>query len=171
MTWVARPGPRRIAVATVAVLAAGCGQPSGRVQETSSDALVGDTTPAWICRLGSQGGFTGGGEGYVVHSDGRVDSWSRSTASSEVETRRLGTASADQMRPLRQALLAPELDSIHLQESGNLTIFFEFIRTDGHRRWTWPAGSPAGRTSKVPEPVQRCYASALEIARQVQRSP
>ena len=132
----------------VVALLLGCG--GSRDDDRAMDAARTDDAAVWVCRTGTQGGFTGGGDGTVVHSDGRVQAWVQDTADSAVELRLLGIATDAQLAPLRQALAAPELDAIRLQESGNLTAFVEILDAQGRRRWSWPAGSRAGRVAKVP---------------------
>ena len=146
-------------VLLAAVVSSGCGG-----HDSHESAAV---TVVWSCLIGTEGGFTGGGDGYEIHSDGRVVSWSRSTADAEVEKRQIGQADTEQLQPLLQALAVRELHTIALQESGNLTTFLESRSSlQPTQRWSWPADRMGGRTAKVPALVHDAYEAALALARQ-----
>ena len=134
----------------------------GRNEPRSTNA----STPVWTCLTGTQGGFTGGGGGYEIHSDGRAWAWSRLTADAEVDKRPLGQVQPEQLLPLVAALAVEELYRIDLQESGNMTTFLE-VRSTQHptKRWSWPADRMGGRAVKVPQPVQNAYEAASAITR------
>jgi hypothetical protein len=138
---------------------AGCGRPDSR--ETSK------ATSVWSCVIGTTGGFTGGGDGYEIHSDGRVLAWSLSTADAEIDKQPIGQAEPEQLLPLMHALAVPDLRSIELRETGNMTTFLEARSSEQPtQRWSWPADRMGGRTPKVPAPVHTAFEAALAIAQQ-----
>lgn len=114
--------------------------------------------PAWSLRIGSQGGFTGGGSGHLLRSDGTVTKWSRVTPQDSTTTEAAGTASAESILELKAALESLGASQIEYASSGNMTVFIEWMAPPAPRRWSWPEG-PAG--AKIPDPVQRVYAAAL----------
>ena len=121
----------------------------------------------WICTFGSEGGFTGGGSGYEIHSTGQILTWSQVTPQHPLEKQEVGHASEEQLEPLSIALQTPGLQSIRFAQSGNLTTFLEVTRQGHKQRWSWAAGSAGDRTPKIPELVRDCFEAAQAIARQV----
>jgi len=115
------------------------------------------TNPGWTVRFGSRGGFTGGGQGHLVHSDGRVQAWSQITPQDSITLRDAGRASADALRELRDAMTDPALVAITEQETGNLTTFLEWIEDGGMRRYSWAerSGEPG-----LPQPLERALGAA-----------
>ena len=141
------------------VIATGCG---GRDAHPPTKAAT-----VWSCVIGTQGGFTGGGGGQEIHSDGRVLAWSRITADAETEKSLLGQVEQERLLPLIEALAVEELYLVDLRESGNLTTFLE-IRSSKHptKRWSWPADRMGGRPVKVPTLVRQAYEAASNITRE-----
>ena len=125
---------------------------------TSREDLQLDTRPAWTVRFGSRGGFTGGGDGNLVHSDGRVQAWSQITPDDSISLRDVGHASPDALRELHEAMIDPEFVALTHRETGNLTTFLEWIEGTEIRHYSWAErhGAP-----ELPRPLER----ALEGAR------
>ena len=130
----------------------------GSAKHAAAGAVSG---PAWAVRIGSQGGFTGGGSGYVVRSDGTVFSWSRITPQDSITTRAAGVASGETLRALHAALESLDASKAVLARTGNMTVFLEWIEAPGPHRWSWPEGAP---DAKLPSPVHRAYLAALAAA-------
>lgn len=128
---------RAFATATILILIgfSGCG---GRPERGRTEESGGAGGMPWTVRIGSQGGFTGGGGGYVVHADGSVESWSRITPQDPIETEALGDASPDRLAALQRALMDPQLAALTYEKSGNLTGFLEWSDANGVRRYSWP---------------------------------
>ncbi len=111
----------------------------------------------WRVRIGSHGGFTGGGDGHVVHSDGRVQAWSQITPQDSIALRDEGRASAEALKALREAMTDPALVSLTHRETGNMTGFLEWIEGGTMRQYSWAerAGEPG-----LPVPLARALAAA-----------
>jgi hypothetical protein len=146
------PFIRRAACAAVVVtLASSCG---GRRE---GDAPAASARP-WSVNVGSQGGFTGGGSGHWVRSDGTVASWSRITPQDSITTRTAGVASGETLRALHATLESLDASQTVFASTGNMTVFIEWMEAPAPRRWSWPAGTP---DAKIPSPVHRAYLAAL----------
>jgi hypothetical protein len=109
-------------------------------------------------RVGSQGGFTGGGSGHVIHSDGTVQAWSRLTPGDSLDTRVVGRAAPAALRSLERAMTDPDLVRLRREETGNMTAFLEWSRTSERRRWSWAERMPG---PELPPPLERAYLAAL----------
>jgi hypothetical protein len=70
--------------------------------------------------FGSGGGFTGMANGYVIHSDGKIEKWSGLYFRRD-QSAPLGTASAESLQPLRQQFAAQAFKKWSFQETGNMT--------------------------------------------------
>lgn len=116
----------------------------------------------WSVRFGSSGGFTGGGAGYEILASGAVSSWKRVTAQASVTSISIGSASAPSVNALFEAMTAPDLVSLKLSASGNMTSFLEWRQGDESRRYSWEDGVTP------PEPVARAQAAALAAIRDAQ---
>lgn len=148
--------PRALATSSIVILLglSACG---GRAEREGAAASGGSTGMQWTVRIGSQGGFTGGGSGQVVYSDGRVESWSRITPQDPIDSEPLGHAAPDRLAALRRALVDPQLASLTYEKQGNLTGFLEWRQGDRVRRYTWAerAGGP-----DLPEALGNALAAA-----------
>ena len=114
--------------------------------------------PPWSVRIGSQGGFTGGGSGYLLRSDGAVLAWSRITPQDSLTTQTAGVASPESLLVLHGALASLAASNTVFERTGNMTVFLEWIEAPAPRRWSWPEGAAA---DKIPAPVDRAYRAAL----------
>jgi len=152
-----------------AVLLCGCGRQSPPAEESAAPSR----TSAWTCMMGTEGGFTGGGNGYEIHSTGQVLAWSRSTASSERETRPLGSVDSENLAPLTAAVERSRSQALSAKDRSNMTTFFRWTaEQEGlDTFWTWPADRMGGRDPKVPQSIRDCYEAALDIVRQVEEQP
>jgi hypothetical protein len=151
------PRPRALATASIVVFFgfAACG---GRTERGGAPASERAGAMQWSVRIGSQGGFTGGGSGHVVHADGRVESWSQITPQDALEHEAVGHADPGRLAAVERTLMAPQLTDLTYQKRGNLTGFLEWRAGNQVRRYTWPerAGAP-----DVPEALR----AAIEATR------
>src|SRR5262245_23812444 len=132
--------------------AAGCGHP--------------DDSPAWTIKVGAQGGFTGGGSGHLIHSDGTVEEWSQVVPGDSVTVKRIGRADGKSVRALQEAATTPEMVALGLHETGNMTAFLEWNQGPESRRYSW---AERGTEPELPPPLQKTYAAAQGVVRSAQR--
>jgi hypothetical protein len=153
-----------LAVVFSLLCAAGCGGEPKNGEP--SDAPAGSAAPSWMVRVGAQGGFTGGGSGHIVRSDGTVLSWSQLTPEESITQESLGRAEPKTLRELHRAMTDPALAAVEQSESGNLTAFLEWRLGDRSRRFSWTErlGEPV-----LPPPLQRAYLATLAAVRSAQR--
>jgi len=164
---------RRAALAAAVLTVANCGggrragnaQPAHGARTEAPPAASGQP---WSVNLGSQGGFTGGGSGHRVRSDGTVSSWSRITPQESLTTRAVGLASSETLHVLHAALESLDVSRTTFASTGNMTVFIEWIETAAPRRWSWPEGTP---DAKIPSPVHRAYLAALAAVASARPAP
>jgi hypothetical protein len=155
------------------LLGAGACACGGRMSDQKPQARSGSkpsgpapTEPMWTVRIGSQGGFTGGGSGQEIRSDGSVESWSQITPDDQVTRQAVGHAEASALAALQEAMTAPELRAAQSAETGNMTTFLEWQAGGEVRRWSW---AESMRGAKIPDPVQRAYQAALAAVNSARR--
>lgn len=159
---MAAPCVFRAAGLAAAVVLAGCcgsdrdqgGSPSDKPAATATSGWTG---PPWSVRIGSQGGFTGGGSGHLLRSDGAVLSWSRVTPQDSVTTQAAGMMDGESLRALHTSLDSLAASKAVFERTGNMTVFLEWIEAPALRRWSWPEGTS---DDKIPAPVLRAYFAA-----------
>jgi hypothetical protein len=107
--------------------------------------------------VGSQGGFTGGASGYLVHADGTVQSFSRITPDDTMNLQTVGLAGAGEIEALRQAIADPALGRVELHETGNLTAFLDWTAGGERRAFSWgeTVADPV-----LPGPLQKALRAA-----------
>ena len=112
---------------------------------------------SWEVRIGSEGGFTGGGAGHVIRSDGAVYSWTASAAAGPLATKLLGRAAPEAVQTLARALAAPALRALNYQKTGNMTSFLEWSQESELRKYSWPEqpGAPL-----LPAPLKQAHDAA-----------
>ena len=119
---------------------------------------------SWVVTLGSEGGITGGGSGYRIHADGRVESWKRLTAQAEPESTLLGRAQAKEVENLHTALSKTTSLETATGNRGNMTAFLDWREGQLSKRYTWIDGdTPAA-------PVATAFETAMQIVRSLQRN-
>jgi len=149
-----------------ATFATGCGSANDRPRPAADAVPAPDTTAAarpqfhtWQVTIGSRGGFTGGGSGWIIHASGRVVEWSQVTPGDPITSTEVGQATPAAIAALEQALRAPELQASKLQESGNMTAFLEWTDPPRILRWSWPVrGGPSA--ADPPAAVAPAHAAA-----------
>lgn len=154
-------GLRGIALGLVCC-AAGGGSGCQRGARNAESARPERPAAAWFVRIGAQGGFTGGGSGYVIHADGRVTSWSQMTPGDSVAIRDEGRAPLQAIADLEAALRSPELTDLEHAETGNMTAFLEWHEAGRTRRWSWVERL---RSGELPPALARAHAAALAAAK------
>jgi hypothetical protein len=139
----------------------GCGGDSDKVPAADVNKTP-ETQPspvtAWTVRLGSQGGFTGGGSGHFIHSGGKVQAWSQIVPGDTISVEVIGQAEPESLQALERAISDPALGAVNQQEFGNMTTFMEWTRTSEYRRWSWPESYDK---PQLAPPLQRAYRAAL----------
>jgi len=166
--WVTSGAP---ALAFLAVFSGCCG---GKRTEAARDASpkAGAEAPppgdseVWSVRLGAAGGFTGGGSGSIVWSDGRVQTWSQVVPGEAIETQEAGRVEPEALRALRETMTAPDLVALVHTDAGNMTGFLEWREGTAFRTWTW---KEMAREPALPAPLARARDAALAAVRAAQR--
>jgi hypothetical protein len=128
---------------------------------TQSGAPAGDKMPSaapWSVRVGEVGGFTGGGGGHIIRSDGTVTRWTRVTPQDSIESSLVGKSTSGAIRDLRAALASPDLAALSFERSGNMTAFLEWVGPPQPRRWTWSEGT---KDAELPAALRQAYLAAL----------
>ncbi len=92
---------------------------------------------------GASGGFTGGGGGYTLYPDGRVESWQQIRAGSEIETKLIGNVSSDAVLKIRRIIDENELLRLEHTVAGNMTRSVIFRKDGREHSVSWPAESGA----------------------------
>lgn len=118
----------------------------------------------WEVWIGSRGGFTGGGSGHLIRSDGGVYSWSQATAGSTPTTKALGRVTPEALQALERAMTAPDLRALKHLETGNMTGFLEWRQDADVREYSWAERAGA---QPLPAPLQRAYGAALAVVTSV----
>lgn len=107
--------------------------------------------------FGSGGGFTGMAEGYVIHSDGKVEKWSGiHFRRSKVET--VGVVTQEALQPLRQMFETKAFERWSYQETGNMTTSVQCIHGNDTTVVSW-AGLEPGR--EAPPAIQDFYSKLM----------
>lgn len=108
--------------------------------ERGPDPVTSSTrSPAasWRLSLVTAGGFTGGGSGVEIWSDGSVFSMSTAVGGSEAEREYMGQKSCDAVRNL--AKLLAEAEDVSYQKRGNMTTAMAWWGDDFRHEWSWPS--------------------------------
>src|SRR5262245_31704382 len=143
-----------------AFAAAGCGSDGSGSAKNESTPPESVTVRPWQVKIGARGGFTGGGSGYVLWSDGRVQAWSQITPSDSTTHQWVGNAELGTVAQLAVALTASDLQALKLQETGNMTGFLESVEAPRMQRWSW---AEKGGDTPLPAPLRRAYDAALGV--------
>ena len=158
-----RPSMARLRLPTFCALLAlsidltACGSQRGNGGGSPAEA-------SWVVTIGSEGGFTGGGSGYRLYADGRVESWKRLTTQAAPESTLLGRASRQAVERFHEALAATAPMDSATSVRGNMTAFLDWREGQLRKRYTWVEGeTPA-------TPVATAYEAAMEIVRSLQRN-
>ena len=111
-------------------------------------ALASEDTQKESLSWGCSGGFTGGGDGVVVHRDGEIHRWSRPTYRDPVEqsfVRSDGAATRDLFAELERI----SFTGIHYNKVGNMTCSVTLRRDGSTHIVAWPIGDPAAPSEVV----------------------
>src|SRR5262245_53560635 len=98
VSWRRRPFARLALLPVAALFAVAVCIPACGSQRESSTGNA--PASSWVVTLGSEGGITGGGSGYRIHADGRVESWKRLTTQAAPESTLLGRAPREEVENL-----------------------------------------------------------------------
>jgi len=119
---------------------------------------------SWVVTIGSEGGITGGGSGYRIHADGRVESWKRLTAQAEPESTLLGRAPRKEVENLHATLTKTTSLEAATGNRGNMTAFLDWREGQLSKRYTWIDGdAPAA-------PVATAFEAAMQIVRSLPKN-
>lgn len=111
--------------------------------------------PDWRIDLGSSGGFTGGGTGYRVASDGTVQRWTVLLAGEEPTLEPVGKASEASLAELERAVR--DLEGIRMDQPSNMTGSLEWGLGTRSGRFRWPVGAD------LPEALARAVQAAKAV--------
>jgi len=111
-----------------------CGKPGSRTTD-----MILDYDILWS----TSGGFTGGGEGYTLYRDGRLESWTQVRASLPRETKFIGNVSNGAVLKIRRIVQENELLRFNHNVTGNMTTSLIFRNDDGEHSVSWPANAKA----------------------------
>jgi hypothetical protein len=142
-------------------LVTGCERDRKAGSETTPAGKVADKPDAgtpWTVRVGAQGGFTGGGSGHLVHSNGTVQAWSQIVPNDSISFESKGRTDEPSLAALLAAITAPDLVGLQHEEVGNMTVFLSFSRGTELRRWSW---AERADETKLPPPLEKAYDTTL----------
>ncbi len=107
--------------------------------------------------VGSSGGVTGYGRGYRIERYGIIDEWElRGGSTFIVSTAKLPASS---VRTLFDHTTSLRLDTLDINETGNMTYWIEIANDNSIHRILWST------TDHLPEEVVRWYDSLLRFCR------
>jgi len=115
-----------------------------------------DFTIIW----GTGGGFTGFADGFILHSDGRMERWSGQYFRRE-KIQPLGVISAAQLESLHRTLAKHNLRELHYQETGNMTTRVWCITGRDTTIVSWNGVEPG---AEVPAALQELYENLQRAA-------
>ena len=113
-------------------------------------------------KWGTSGGFTGGGEGYILYSDGSVARWKKSRAGATIETRILGKISDEAAGDIRRLIDANKLLQFNHNRAGNMTTALTIISKGTEHTITWP-DEPGKTPIEVVKLMEQLQASAKAL--------
>jgi hypothetical protein len=110
--------------------------------------------------FGSGGGFTGMANGYIIHSNGKVEKWSgQYFRRDKVETMDTVVAS-ETLQPLKEMFGIEAFKQWSHQETGNMTTRVWCISGQDTAIVSWRGTAPG---KEVPQPIRDFYASLMKI--------
>jgi len=106
---------------------------------------------AFLITIGSGGGFTGMSNGYVIHSSGAVERWSRLAAGKD-SIQSAGAITEEEA--VRLKMIADSLDFFQIPRGapGNMTSFVEMVNDSSRHAVQWSGmydDAPPGVFSRV----------------------
>jgi hypothetical protein len=105
---------------------------------------------------GTSGGFTGGGEGYILYTDGRLAQWKKRTAASPIETREIGRATLETAAEIGRIIDENKLLQFKHVRPGNMTTSV-IIRSKGREHaisWSAESVKPPMEVAPLMERLQ-----------------
>lgn len=118
-----------LALMAIVSLAHACAKPTTR----SGEAII-----PYEVKWGTSGGFTGGGEGYILYTDGRLARWKQITPASEIEMRVIGKITPEVCIQIRQIIEENNLLKFNQLSSGNMTTTLTISSGGQDHRISWP---------------------------------
>ncbi len=110
--------------------------------------------------FGSGGGFTGMADGYIIHSNGKIEKWSgQYFRRDKVET--MGTVAASEiLKPLKEMFDTGAFAQWSYQETGNMTTRVWCISGQDTIVVSWNGTEPG---KEVPQPIRDFHADLMKI--------
>jgi hypothetical protein len=105
--------------------------------------------------LSSGGGFSGLWNGFILHSDGTIESWQGKQSKTEGVTR-LGTIDAGEINEIKAMIEKDGIMGRAFRETGNMTTMLRVTDGDEMRFITWPG--TIEDDAKMPAEVRGVYA-------------
>jgi hypothetical protein len=120
--------------------------------------------------LGSGGGFTGMANGYIIHSDGKIEKWSGLYFRRD-KVEPFGTASKEALKPLSQVFGERAFAQWSYKETGNMTTQVWCISGQDHARRdtaivSWNGIEPG---KEVPQPIRDLYENLMQAVNSVRK--
>jgi len=140
-------------ICPLAFLTAACGKPA----KQNANAM-----PDYEIQWGTSGGFTGGGGGYTLHPDGRVESWEQIRAGSQRETKLIGNVSSDAILKIRRIIDEKELLRLEHNVAGNMTTSVVFRKDGKEHSISWPA-EPGSAPPQIASLMKQLDAMITEL--------
>ena len=121
-----------------------------------------DGTNSYEVQWGTSGGFTGGGEGYILYSDGRLARWKKRTAAAQIETNIIGNLSPNACAQLYRIIEENKLFQLKQADAGNMTTSV-IIRYNGKEHgMSWPA-APGKTPMKLVPLIEQLQAAVSAV--------
>ncbi len=108
---------------------------------------------------GTSGGFTGGGEGYIIYPDGTVARWKKATAAAAMKTEMVGRLSPEVCLSICRIIEEKRVLQIKQTETGNMTTVLTLRRDGNDHHFSWPAES--GKTPSAIAPLMEKLQTAI----------
>lgn len=110
-------------------------------------------SPDFTIIWGTGGGFTGFADGFILHSNGKMERWSGQYFRRE-KIQPVGATGAAQLESLRRTLAKHNLRKVHYQETGNMTTRVWCITGTDTTIVSWNGVEPG---AEVPAALQELY--------------
>jgi hypothetical protein len=114
--------------------------------------------------FGRGGGFSGMTDGYIIHSNGRVEKWSGQYFRRGKVEALSKVVSSDILTPLEEMFDTEDFTQWSYQETGNMTTRVWCISGQDTTVVSWNGTEPG---KEVPQPIRDLYANLMKIVEAV----
>ena len=114
--------------------------------------------------LSSGGGFSGLWNGYIIRSDGAIQSWHGKQMKTD-EVKDLGQVEPDDIAEVKTILDRDKIMNLALHETGNMTTMLKVTSGDEMTFITWPGSMDD--EGQVPAQVLETYTLILKLVQQM----